>query len=80
MGTIIEAVSVSRTIETITRKEVACIFCAQPTPVPAPCPSKFASHVPRDISIVRCQVCGKEAPYPACDIFELGEICRTRGF
>ena len=42
--------------------------------------SKIASDVPRHIWVVRCKVCGKEAPYRACDIFEFGEMlrnCRT---
>jgi ribosomal protein S14 len=80
MGAPIETVSVSQNPETITRMEVTCIFCGRPTPVPASDPSKFASHVPRRISIVRCKVCGKEAPYRACDIFEFGEMCHARGF
>jgi hypothetical protein len=76
----IEAVIVSQKLETITRKEVTCIFCGLPTPVPASGPSKFASHVPRHISIVRCKLCGKEAPYRARDTFEVGEMCGARGF
>jgi hypothetical protein len=81
MGANIEAVRVSQNkLETITRNEVTCIFCGRPTPVPASGPSKFASHVPRRISIIRCKVCSKEATYRACDIvFEFGEMCRARG-
>jgi hypothetical protein len=66
----IEAVTVSQELETVTRKEVTCIYCGLPTPVPASVPRKFASHLPRHISIVRCKLCGKEAPYRACDTFE----------
>jgi hypothetical protein len=54
-------------------KEVACIFCGLPTPLPASGPGGSASHVAPRISIVRCLVCGKEAPYRACDVFEPGE-------
>jgi hypothetical protein len=66
-----EAVILSQTRETITREEVTCIFCGLPTPVPSPGPTDFASYVPRHISIIRCKRCGKEAPYRACDMFEL---------
>ena len=63
----IEAVTASQKLETITRKEVTCIFCGLPTPVPASSPSQSASHVPPHIFIVRCKLCGKEAPYRARD-------------
>ena len=65
MDTNIETAIVSQKLETITRKEVTCIYCGLPTPVPASSPSKFASHVPPHIFIVRCKLCGKEAPYRA---------------
>jgi hypothetical protein len=80
MSTPIETVSAIQNPETITGEEVTCIFCGLPTPVPASGPSKFASHVPRHISIVRCKVCGKEAPYRSCDISEFAEMYRARGF
>jgi hypothetical protein len=69
MGANIETVRLGQEHETIARKEVTCIFCGRATPVPALGPSKFASAGPRRISLVRCKVCGKEAPYRACDIF-----------
>ena len=72
MGANIEAVIVSQK-QTVTRKEVNCIYCGLPTPVPASDRSKLGSHVPRHLSIVRCNMCGKEAPYRTCDIFEFGE-------
>lgn len=65
---------VGQELETIACKEVICIFCGLPTPVPASDPSKIASYVPRRISIIRCKVCGKEAPYRACDILGFGEM------
>jgi transcription elongation factor Elf1 len=80
MGANIEAVRVSQRLESINRREVTCIFCGRPTPVPATGPSKFANHFPSRISIVRCKLCGKEAPYRACDIFEFGWMWRARGF
>jgi hypothetical protein len=69
---------VSQKLETITRKEVTCIYCGLPTSVPVSGPSKFVSHVLRHTSIVRCKLCGKEAPYRACDIFQFGKMrCLT---
>jgi len=65
MGAPIETVNVSQNPKTITREEVTCIFCGQPTPVPASGLSNFSSHVPRHIWIVRCEACGKEALYRA---------------
>jgi hypothetical protein len=78
MKSAIETARADQKCETITPKEVACIFCGLPTPVPAWGPIGFASHVPRRISIVRCMLCGKEAPYRACDTFEGGEMCGTQ--
>ena len=75
-----EAVILSQTRETITRGEVTCIFCGLPTPVPSPGPTLFASYVPRHISIIRCKLCGKEAPYRASDIFEFSETSGARVF
>jgi len=54
------------------RKEVTCIFCGRATPVLVSGSNRFA-HVLHNVSIVRCKVCGKEAPYRACDTFEFGE-------
>jgi len=65
MNVNIETVLVSQKLDTITDKEVTCIFCGLPTPVPASNPSKLARDVPRHIFIVRCKLCGKEAPYRA---------------
>jgi hypothetical protein len=78
MNSAIETVRAGQEFGTITPKEVACIFCGLPTPVPAWGPSGFVSHVPRRISIVRCVVCGKEASYRVCDTFEFGEMCGAR--
>jgi hypothetical protein len=58
----IEAVLVCQELDTKTSKEVTCIFCGLLTPLPG-CASKLGSHVPRHIFIVRCKLCGKEAPY-----------------
>ena len=60
MGTPIETFSLNQNPETIIRYEVTCLFCGLPTPVPVPGPLTFACHVPRHISIVRCELCGKD--------------------
>ena len=78
MGATIETISVSQNPETVTLEEVTCMYCGLPTPVPASGISKIASHFPRHISIVRCEVCGKEAAYRTCELLELGEVCRAR--
>ena len=80
MNANIEAVIVSQKPETITRAEVTCIYCGLPTPVPVSASSKFANHVTRHISIVRCKLRGKEAPYRACDTFGFSELCGARVF
>ena len=45
------------------RQAVVCLFCGLLTPVP----DNRLAHDPR-LSIIRCHVCGKEAPYPANNI------------
>jgi hypothetical protein len=79
MGAIIEAVQVNQNPETGTHSGVVCIFCGLPTPVQSSGEGTFAAHVPRAnrrFSIVRCEVCGKEAPYRAHEITEFGEMFR----
>jgi hypothetical protein len=78
MGTPIESISLNQNPETVIRYEVTCLFCGLPTPVPVPGPLTFACHVPRHISIVRCELCGKEAPYRTRDIVQSSAICRAR--
>jgi hypothetical protein len=76
MGPTIEAVIADQNPDTMSRREVICIFCGLATPAPASGPRVGASHVARKtsgISIVRCDVCGKEAPYPPRDIREVRE-------
>jgi hypothetical protein len=47
--------------------EVVCLFCGMRTPVPASRPAwRSANRVaPANfrVSIIRCHICGKEAPY-----------------
>jgi hypothetical protein len=79
MGAIIEAVQVNQHPETATHSGVVCIFCGLPTPVQTSGEGTSATHAPRPnrrVSIVRCEVCGKEAPYPAHEITEFGEMLR----
>lgn len=64
MRATIEAATVIQKPGTIPHEDVTCIFCGLQTPVPASGTSKFTSNFPHHISIVRCEVCGKEAPYP----------------
>jgi hypothetical protein len=63
------------------RKGVKCIFCGLPTPLPAASDAAFetqgsqsASHV----SIVRCEICGKEAAYLSREVGEFGDLFRAR--
>ena len=72
----IETILSGQISEAISQKEVTCIFCGLPTPVPARGTSKVGSLLPRHISIIRCEVCGKEAPYPTSDFIELSEMRR----
>jgi hypothetical protein len=52
-------------------REVACLFCGTRTPAPAPKAARTWAGKAADkssdkkfrVSIVRCHVCGKEAPY-----------------
>jgi len=47
--------------------EVVCLFCGSRTPAPAPKPARRSARRVADanfrVSLVRCHVCGKEAPY-----------------
>ena len=57
------------TVETVQEspREVACLFCGTRTPAPAPRAARNSAHHAHSpkfrVSIVRCRVCGKEAPY-----------------
>ena len=54
------------------RRNVTCIFCGLATPIPE---SVFSFRgYGRGVSIVRCRVCRKEAPYLYRDILESGDI------
>lgn len=82
MGATIEAVGPMQHPEAATRSGVVCIFCGLPTPARASSEGTFATHLPRPItrvSLVRCEVCGKEAPYYADEITEFGKILRASG-
>jgi transcription elongation factor Elf1 len=77
MGAAFGAVRVNQKPEP-TDKEVTCIFCGLATPVLVSGSTKFASHFLDQVAIVRCKVCGKEAPYRACDTFEFGKPSPAR--
>jgi translation initiation factor 2 beta subunit (eIF-2beta)/eIF-5 len=47
------------------RSGVACLFCGRRTPLP--------TSEGRRVLIIRCRVCGKEAPYEASRITEFQE-------
>jgi len=84
MGAMIEAVELRQDTETATRSGVVCIFCGLPTPARASSEGAFATHAPRPrpntrVSLVRCEVCGKEALYHAEEITEFGEILGASG-
>jgi hypothetical protein len=79
MGATIEAIEVSQHPGTTTHSGVVCIFCGLPTPVQTAREGTFTTDVfrlDRRVSLVRCEVCGKEAPYLAYEIAEFGEMFR----
>jgi hypothetical protein len=51
---------VNQTADPKNRRVVVCLFCGLLTPVP----ENRLADAPR-LSIIRCHVCGKEAPYLA---------------
>lgn len=82
MGAMIAAVELRQETETATRSSVVCIFCGLPTPTRAASEGTFATHAPRPntrVSLVRCEVCGKEALYHAEEITEFGESLGASG-
>lgn len=64
MNATIEAASAAQNLESISSEDVTCIYCGSPTPTHSSGAIPFEGHVPSCISIVRCHLCGKEAPYP----------------
>jgi hypothetical protein len=50
---------------------VVCMFCGRRTPLPVSTGPKTSEG--RRVLILRCQVCGKEAPYQASEMFEFQE-------
>jgi len=77
MGAIIEEVELNRGSEQTHLSGVTCIFCGLPTPVHASVQRGTGtnpSQPTRHISLVRCEICGKEAPYLSCEVAEFAEV------
>jgi transcription elongation factor Elf1 len=55
---------------------VVCLFCGARTFVPASATRDVVNQLDSGpgISIIRCHVCGKEAPYSASEIFVPQEV------
>jgi hypothetical protein len=74
MGATVEAIQVSQYPESATHRGVVCIFCGLPTPVQESREGAVrTTQIPRAnrrTSIVRCEVCGKEALYRSYEIVE----------
>jgi hypothetical protein len=77
MSASVQAVQLSQQPETETHSGVVCIFCGLPTPVQ----DSREGAAPRDVlcpnrrvMLVRCEVCGKEAPYRSYEVSAFGEM------
>jgi hypothetical protein len=60
---------------------VVCLFCGTRTFVPAS-PARDTAHLPDSgpgVTLVRCHICCKEAPYSASEIFLNQEVPRYEG-
>jgi hypothetical protein len=80
MGIIIEEAEQKPDLRTAICKGVTCIFCGLPTPVFAPAQknAETRSLLSRThVSLVRCEICGKEAPYLSSEVTEFGNGFRT---
>lgn len=81
MGPMVEADEPSQGSEVRSHAGVTCIFCGLPTPVRAVALKPHATDLStpvRHVSIVRCEVCGKEAPYLSHEVSEFGEVFQSR--
>jgi hypothetical protein len=80
MGIIIEETEVKGDLQATLFKGVTCIFCGLPTPVDSHAPEKAEAGWPQSstrVSLVRCEICRKEAPYLSREVTEFGDIVRT---
>jgi hypothetical protein len=63
--------------------EVVCLFCGSRTPAPAPKPARRAARRTAEtkfrVSLVRCHVCLKEAPYQFSAPEEYQEEAKAAG-
>ncbi len=60
---------------------VVCLFCGTRTFVPASS-ARDTFHLPDSgpgVTLVRCHVCGKEAPYSASEIFQNQDVALADG-
>jgi RNase P subunit RPR2 len=55
---------------------VMCLFCGSSTPLPAAAGPRTSEE--RRVVIIRCRVCGKEAPYQADEIVDLHDRTALR--
>lgn len=81
MAAIVEEVEVSGDFAATAHSGVTCIFCGLPTPVRATAPKAFETHLSHPashVSIVRCEICGKEATYLSREVAEFGDVFRAR--
>lgn len=81
MGATIEEVGISEDFGATAHSGVTCIFCGLPTRLHATAPTPFETHLSHPashVSIVRCEICGKEATYLSREVAEFGDVFRAR--
>jgi len=63
--------------------EVVCLFCGSRTPAPAPKPARRSTRKAAEtkfrVSLVRCHVCLKEAPYQFSAPLEYQDEAKAAG-
>ena len=75
MGITIEETEVNGDLQATLLTGVTCIFCGLPTPVHSHAPKQTEVGRPQSsthVSLVRCEICGKEAPYLSSEVTEFG--------
>lgn len=74
-SSILEEPTMNERPETQYLSGVVCMFCGRRTPLPEMTGPKTSGG--RRVMILRCHVCGKEAPYQASEMFEFQEEARS---